>query len=134
MQLASNALRVFLALLLAVPLGAGGLCCCLTDGIGQEVTAEMRAASAPSCCTKSEPAPAASGCPEEAECECPAVSDAELTPRTSVPAVAVVVHALAPPAASPEPVVAAGPAGRVAPSAHSPPGVPLYLAHSVFRS
>jgi hypothetical protein len=126
-----------MALLLAVPFGVGGLCCCLTDGMGQEVMAEIRADPPPaSCCTKSEPAPATTGgeCPDEEECACPSVSDATLASRTSDVTVAVGLLGFDSPAGSHERIEPSAPIVAVAPLAHSPPKIPLYLAHSVFRS
>ncbi len=140
MPLASNTLRVFLALLMAVPLGAGGICCCLTDGMAAEFLAEVKVPPAPKspCCSVPEPvaAPLTPGaCEQEGEdCECPALDDATLSARSSVGAIAA-AHALAAiPAPEAEPVPVTAPDAPPAPPAPPPPKVPVYLAHSVFRS
>jgi hypothetical protein len=66
----SRVFRVFLALLVAVPFGAGGLCCCLFA----ESSPELAAAPAPSCCAGETAPVERPSCPEPGgeECECPA--------------------------------------------------------------
>jgi len=148
-NLITKGFHVFLAALIAVPLGAGGICCCLTDGLAQEFQAERAVAKAPaaSCCSQgameAPPAPAEPGppvaCPMDADgedsCECP-VRDTALISAT--PSALVFVQAAPPIAAAPvavaAPAPAAVPVAAVPAAPHPPPKSKLYLQHSVLRS
>ncbi|MGH2569688.1 MAG: hypothetical protein ACRDGR_00590, partial [bacterium] len=63
----STVFRTFLALLIAVPFGAGGLCCCLFAG-------SRPVAAAPACCGDDTTPIERSSCPQsdEDDCGCPA--------------------------------------------------------------
>jgi len=131
----TRALHILLALVVALPLGAGGLCCCLF-AIG---TADVaRDSGAPACCSNaSAPATSQAPCPaaEGADCECPS-RDAALV---EVPASGKLLSApgsmlamIAPPAD------AASLAGDVSRShgsriPHPPPKQPLYRTFSSIR-
>jgi hypothetical protein len=123
----AKAFRILAALLVAVPLGIGGLCCCL---IGASPAGLELAAIAPpsSCCDAARaPAPPAD-CPEDDEdCSCPS-REAGLLAKS---APTETVNQEAPASALPQPLVSVAefqartplPA-RVTP--YPPPKVPLH--------
>jgi hypothetical protein len=87
MSVFDRTLRIAVALAVAVPLGPGGICCCLFEKAEaapvESVPAEVaRAEAAPvSCCHAEAPAPGPEGSPpEEPECKCPERPVAELAP------------------------------------------------------
>lgn len=79
MDVFQKSLRIALALVVALPLGPGGICCCL---FGEAQAAEAGPAPA-SCCQAEAPVPEPEGCPstsEDPECACPEREVAELAP------------------------------------------------------
>ena len=78
MNVFEKSLRIALALVVALPLGPGGICCCL---FGEAQAAET--APAPASCCQEAPVPEREGCPsssEDPECACPEREVAELAP------------------------------------------------------
>jgi len=79
MNVFDTSLRLALALVVALPLGPGGICCCL---FGEAEAAPVEAAPS-SCCQAEAPVPESAGCPsseEDPECACPEREAAEIAP------------------------------------------------------
>ena len=138
MSVFAKSFRALVALMIAVPLGPGGLCCCLI-GATDVMAAEAVAPAPTSCC--SQPAvPAVPPAPEPpvadldaAECDCP-VRDAGFLPERVQSLSAV------PPAPAVETVSVVAPAALgpieapLPPSPVPPPKIALHLALSVLIS
>jgi hypothetical protein len=126
--------HTLVSVVVALPLGVGGFCCCLI-GHGDEVTAPAAAVAAEShsCCTDSE-APAAPESDDQ-RCECPARELGVLAQTTPMPALqehaSVSGELLPPPAAAPV-LLTVDPA-PVLPVAHPPPLPPLERTPSLLR-
>jgi hypothetical protein len=128
----SRVFRTFLALVIAVPFGAGGLCCCLF--------AESRpVAAAPASCCADDAAPVErSSCPQggEEDCGCPTREAALLAkPAPDAGAVPDVSVALLPamtgtPAAG---IHDTHSGAVVPPDLHRPPKIPLYRTLCAIR-
>jgi hypothetical protein len=132
-----KAFHILVAVFVAVPLGAGGLCCCLLGTHDREI--EVAAEPAHSCCA-SEPAGAAAPAREPAgrpcadrgdDCGCPA-RDAAITKSASESQLPAPAPAAA---AVPEPgEVALAPfAPAVERAVDHPPKRPLFRTLSVIR-
>jgi hypothetical protein len=126
-RVVSKALRVFMALLLAVPLGGGGLCCCLIGTAGGHSVASLPAA--PCCPAESAPAQPPAGAKHENDCRCP-TREAGLLAKDApadgalLATVVAVGPAVSPTATAPSSSTLAGPAFSRVP--HPPPKVPLH--------
>jgi hypothetical protein len=125
--LVSRALHASIALLIAIPFGAGGLCCCLFAAPRPEIAADP---VSPCCAGETVPVERPS-CPERdgEDCKCPAreagllakpASDAGALPEAPVAAVPALVRA----PAGEIPGAHAGPAVRRNP--YPPPKAPIY--------
>ncbi len=151
MDFAGKALRMLVAVLVAVPLGPGGICCCLFggDAPGDVEDAQVLVASGGggSCCSSpaapaaAHPAPGSAPVVAEAAdaheggCDCP-VRDAavEVSPTVAAsPASADAIRVA--PATSPtvavDLAIFSAPRGAAA-GPEAPPGPPVRLALSVF--
>jgi hypothetical protein len=123
----SRAFRVLMALLIAVPLGVGGLCCCLLGASGAQDSA---AATTPSCCAGESGPVAPPACPEhEDDCSCPSRDAALLAKSAPTEGAAPAAPATLAPAAVHTPVDV--PALKVAglsgpPTPYPPPKVAVY--------
>jgi hypothetical protein len=122
----SQAFRVLVALLVAVPLGAGGLCCCL---LGSPAAAHDAAVpSTPSCCAgESTPIATPASAEHEDDCSCPARDAGVLAKSAPVESAAPVAPAAVVPAAAPSVAVVIAFAGlAVHATPYPPPKVPLF--------
>lgn len=138
----SKAFRILVSALVAAPLGAGGLCCCLLgtpDVAAQDATTQAAAQAAHPCCAElAAPGTSTPACQTDAEadeCGCPeretatlASSTAAPTAPTSVPT--VMVFAIASDLSATHDS-GARPADTRTP--HPPPKQPRYRTLSVFR-
>jgi hypothetical protein len=106
---ASRALRIVLALVIAVPLGQGGLCCCLL-GAAPAAAAAARVQAEPvhGCCDAAPPdrEPAPPGADTD-RCDCPARADALVAAAPDAPLAA----------ASPNPIASVPSLAGTTPSA-----------------
>lgn len=122
------------ALSVALPLGAGGFCCCLI-GHGHRAAPAAVAAETHACCAENAPAPARPDPEKDHHCACPARELAVFAKAQAGPALLETVSApgdFLPPA--PAPIVFAGvEPSPVLPVEHPPPRVPLDLAPSLLR-
>lgn len=132
-SLPARLLRLAAALAVAVPLGPGGLCCCLVKGHDAPpvVAAAPESSGASPCCQAKDaepPSPARSPVPDD-DCGCPqrenvvlASASAELAP------VAPVMHAaLLPPATAPVALADPGAVASLRTGAPAPvPKLPLF--------
>ncbi|MCA9750629.1 MAG: hypothetical protein KC591_00425 [Gemmatimonadetes bacterium] len=75
-------LRVFLAVLVALPLGAGGICCCLFE---KPVQSPEVATARPSCCAAAETPASPDEPSKDEDCHCPARELAEAPSSSATP-------------------------------------------------
>lgn len=125
----------FVSLVVALPLGAGGFCCCLIGhGHDDAAPAAAFAVESHSCCSGSE-APAPADPEPDHRCECPARELAVFAKTTTAPALyesaSAVGDLLSPPAAFT--VLLTAEAAPVPPVAHPPPRPPLDRTPSLLR-
>ena len=127
-----RALHSLVALVVALPLGVGGLCCCLAghdDGAAVVAVEETHA-----CCSGGEAAPAAPA-EDQGECDCPGLDQAVFAKGVAAPdALASVTSEL--PVAPPAPSAASrllAAVTVVAPMPSPPPRLPLDRTPSVLR-
>ncbi|MGQ0723544.1 MAG: hypothetical protein ACT4PE_18495 [Candidatus Eiseniibacteriota bacterium] len=124
----SKAFRVLAALLVAVPLGVGGLCCCLLGAPDAHRHAAAPTALAPCCADENTPAAPRPGPADDEDCSCPSRDAGVLA--ASVPAEGAAPTAPACVAVTVVPTVEsilAGPAGlSVRTTPYPPPKVPAY--------
>jgi hypothetical protein len=141
MGILQTSLRIAMALLIALPLGPGGICCCLFEEAAAAVRVEQAEPAAPApCCHAEAPSPeraAASDAGEhEKDCGCPERDAAELGaspigvpfvgPAPESPAPAAPAEAIRPVFAEPAPAPEAPPPGP------SPPAARRHAVLSVF--
>lgn len=84
----TKAFRILMSLVIALPLGAGGLCCCLWGDVPSAAASGEVAVGASSCCAEPGHAtpvdrPGADPPGEDEECGCAEREAAVLTPSTS---------------------------------------------------
>ena len=137
MTLLWKSFHLLLAVLIAVPLGPGGICCCLLTGSGEKgLEAIAVEATGDSCCGREAPeVPTSPACPTEDgrdDCDCRAHNAEEVTGVLASGPSLVLAWALDALAPVQKGVSWAAPgAADVSESFHPPPTIPIYRALSV---
>lgn len=123
------AVRLWMALMIAVPLGPGGLCCCLL-GAAQATACDEAPAEPRGCCSESAPAQT-----PDADCDCP-IRDVVILVGADVALALEAPPAATPFVPAPAPglvrIPAAAPSAA-APALPPPRAVPLFRTLSVIR-